>query len=577
MKKVLIGRVFLQQVWSLTKSYWQSDEKRKAFYLLGTILTLTFAHVYVLVLLNRWNNAFYTALQNYETDRIFSELLNFSWLAAIYIIVAVYAFYLQQILALNWRRWLTDAYLDEWLKGKTYYSMQMFGAATDNPDQRISEDVKLFVEMTLQFSIGLLKAFSTLVSFVVILWQLSGPFEFSVSGHQYSLPGYLVWVALAYSVIGTWLTHKVGRKLVGLNFIQQRFEADFRFSMMRLRENAESVAFYDGEKQEGTVFKKRFRLLLDNFWKIVQKQKQLVWLNSAYSQIAIIFPFVVCIPRYLSKQITLGGLMQIATAFGRVQESLSYFVDMYSALAQWQAVVDRLVGFGLHMREVEKVRPSLALDRMEADFDGVRIVAMEIGLPNGEVLLKDLNFELKPGRNVLVKGTSGSGKSTLLRAIAGIWPYAAGKAELPERERIMFIPQKPYLPLGTLRDALLYPGKRMKDDEELKALMRLCSIESLADSLDVEADWSHVLSIGEQQRLAFVRTMIYEPEWLFLDEATSALDEATEENMYSMLRERLKKTTVVSVGHRSTLNKFHLLEIRLDKHLKQAVLQEIKA
>ncbi|MDD4083939.1 MAG: ABC transporter ATP-binding protein/permease [Acidaminococcaceae bacterium] len=577
MKKVLIGRVFLQQVWSLTKSYWQSDEKRKAFYLLGTILTLTFAHVYVLVLLNRWNNAFYTALQNYETDRIFSELLNFSWLAAIYIIVAVYAFYLQQILALNWRRWLTDAYLDEWLKGKTYYSMQMFGAATDNPDQRISEDVKLFVEMTLQFSIGLLKAFSTLVSFVVILWQLSGPFEFSVSGHQYSLPGYLVWVALAYSVIGTWLTHKVGRKLVGLNFIQQRFEADFRFSMMRLRENAESVAFYDGEKQEGTVFKKRFRLLLDNFWKIVQKQKQLVWLNSGYSQIAIIFPFVVCIPRYLSKQITLGGLMQIATAFGRVQESLSYFVDMYSALAQWQAVVDRLVGFGLHMREVEKVRPSLALDRMEADFDGVRIVAMEIGLPNGEVLLKDLNFELKPGRNVLVKGTSGSGKSTLLRAIAGIWPYAAGKAELPERERIMFIPQKPYLPLGTLRDALLYPGKRMKDDEELKALMRLCSIESLADSLDVEADWSHVLSIGEQQRLAFVRTMIYEPEWLFLDEATSALDEATEENMYSMLRERLKKTTVVSVGHRSTLNKFHLLEIRLDKHLKQAVLQEIKA
>ena len=577
MKKVLIGRVFLQQVWSLTKSYWQSDEKRKAFYLLGTILTLTFAHVYVLVLLNRWNNAFYTALQNYETDRIFSELLNFSWLAAIYIIVAVYAFYLQQILALNWRRWLTDAYLDEWLKGKTYYSMQMFGAATDNPDQRISEDVKLFVEMTLQFSIGLLKAFSTLVSFVVILWQLSGPFEFSVSGHQYSLPGYLVWVALAYSVIGTWLTHKVGRKLVGLNFIQQRFEADFRFSMMRLRENAESVAFYDGEKQEGTVFKKRFRLLLDNFWKIVQKQKQLVWLNSGYSQIAIIFPFVVCIPRYLSKQITLGGLMQIATAFGRVQESLSYVVDMYSALAQWQAVVDRLVGFGLHMREVEKVRPSLALDRMEADFDGVRIVAMEIGLPNGEVLLKDLNFELKPGRNVLVKGTSGSGKSTLLRAIAGIWPYAAGKAELPERERIMFIPQKPYLPLGTLRDALLYPGKRMKDDEELKALMRLCSIESLADSLDVEADWSHVLSIGEQQRLAFVRTMIYEPEWLFLDEATSALDEATEENMYSMLRERLKKTTVVSVGHRSTLNKFHLLEIRLDKHLKQAVLQEIKA
>lgn len=575
MKKVLLGRIFIQHVWQLTKSYWQSEEKKKAFLLLGAIIALTLAYVYILVLLNQWNNSFYTALQEYETDKIFSELFHFSWLAAIYIIVAVYAFYLQQILALNWRRWLTKAYLDEWLNKKTYYRLQMFGTITDNPDQRISEDVKMFVEMTLQFTIGILKAFCTLVSFVVILWQLSGPLQFNAMGQEIHISGYLVWVALIYSIIGTWITHKVGKKLVSLNFVQQRYEADFRFSMMRLRENAESVAFYEGEKQEGEVFKKRFALLLENFWKIVQKQKQLVWLNSGYSQIAIIFPFVVCIPRYLKKEITLGGLMQIATAFGRVQDSLSYFVDMYSSLAQWQAVVDRLIGFGLHMTEVEIAKPQVNLKRVRTEANEVIVRNLNLELPNGAILLKDINFGLQPGTNVLVKGASGSGKSTLLRAIAGIWPYVSGEIELPAQEKIMFIPQKPYLPLGTLRDALLYPGTRQKTDEELVSLMNDCKIVSLAESLDVEADWSHVLSVGEQQRLAFVRTLIYEPDWLFLDEATSALDEATEEEMYRLLSKRLKRTTVVSIGHRSTLNKFHTLEIILDKMSASAVLQKM--
>ena len=575
MKKVLLGRVFVQHVWQLTKSYWQSEEKKKAFLLLGAIIALTLAYVYILVLLNKWNNAFYTALQDYETDKIFSELFHFSWLAAIYIIVAVYSFYLQQILALNWRRWLTNAYLDEWLHNKTYYRLQMFSTATDNPDQRISEDVKMFVEMTLQFTIGILKAFCTLVSFVVILWQLSGPLQFNALGQEVHISGYLVWVALIYSAIGTWITHKVGQKLVGFNFVQQRYEADFRFSMMRLRENAESVAFYEGEKQEGTVFKKRFTLLLDNFWKIVQKQKQLVWLNSGYSQIAIIFPFVVCIPRYLSREITLGGLMQIAAAFGRVQDSLSYFVDMYTSLAQWQAVVDRLIGFGLHMTEVEDEKPQLNLKRLKTIDNKVSVRNLDLELPDGSKLMKNINFELQPGTNVLVKGASGSGKSTLLRAIAGIWPFVSGEIELPEQEKIMFIPQRPYLPLGTLREALLYPGTRQKTDEELIALLELCKIESLAGNLDMEADWSHVLSIGEQQRLAFVRAIIYEPDWLFLDEATSALDEDTEKVMYELLEERLTETTVVSIGHRSTLNKFHSLEIKLDKITASAVLQKI--
>ncbi|WP_337366423.1 ABC transporter ATP-binding protein/permease [Phascolarctobacterium sp.] len=567
---------FLRDVWHLTKSYWQSEEKRKAYVLLATIVALTLGVVYMLVQLNKWNNAFYNALQNYQTEMIFDQLIRFSWLAVIYIILAVYAFYLQQVLVVNWRRWLTNRYIDEWLKNKTYYRLQMFGSDTDNPDQRISEDVRLFVEMTLKFSIGLLKALCTFVSFVFILYELSGSLEFTFGGKVWHINGYLVWVALVYSVLGTWITHVVGRKLVSLNFIQQRYEADFRFSMMRMRENAESVAFYSGEQQEGGVFKKRFRLLLDNFWQIVQKQKQLVWLNSGYSQIAIIFPFVVVMPRYLRKEITLGGLMQVASAFGRVQDSLSYFVDMYASLAEWRAVVERLTGFGLHMREVKQENPQLYLDRVVSSDAAIAASKLQVELPGDKVLLADVNFTLEhgPHKNILIKGASGSGKSTLLRAISGIWPYVRGTLTIPSAEKLMFIPQKPYLPLGTLREALLYPGTRQKTDEELVMLLEQCRIGYLAKDLYVEADWSHVLSGGEQQRLAFVRALIYQPEWLFLDEATSALDEATEAVMYKLVEQLMPTTTVVSIGHRSTLNSFHQIEMFIDKE-RQSVTERM--
>lgn len=559
----MLTRQFFKDVWLLTKSYWQSEEKKKAFLLLATIIALTLGIVYMLVLLNRWNNSFYSALQNYETDKIFDELIHFSWLAAIYIILAVYSYYLQQTLILHWRRWLTTRFIDIWLTNKTYYHLQMFGKDTDNPDQRISEDVRLFVEMTLSFSIGILKALTTFASFVFILYRLSGPLEFSFMGHQFAIEGYLLWASLIYSVLGTYVTHIVGRKLVQLNFIQQRYEADFRFSMIRLRESAESVAFYRGEQQEGMVFKERFRLLLSNFWKLINKQKQLVWLNSGYSQIAIIFPFVVAMNRYLSKEITLGGLMQVASAFGNVQGSLSYFVDMYSSIAQWQAVVMRLTYFGRHMNEVSREAERFHLERF-ATSKAVSAENMQVNLPDGRVLLKDINLSLKPGNNVLIKGVSGSGKSTLLRAIAGIWPFVEGRINLPETKDLMFIPQKPYLPLGTLREALLYPGTKPLDDDALGALMDLCKIGHLKNQLDTEADWSHVLSVGEQQRLAFVRAHIQKPLWLFLDEATSALDEETEAAMYELLAERLRDTTVVSVGHRSTLNRFHALVLRID-------------
>ena len=565
---------FFRDVWYLTKSYWQSEEKKKAFFLLGCIIALTLGVVYMLVLLNQWNNSFYSALQNYDAKKIFDELIHFSWLAAIYILLAVYSYYLQQTLILNWRRWLTTRFIDIWLQNKTYYNLQMFGKDTDNPDQRISEDVRQFVEMTLSFGIGILKAFCTFASFVVILYNLSGSLSFTFMGKTWTINGYMLWASLIYSVIGTYITHIVGRKLVKINFIQQKYEADFRFSMIRLRESAESVAFYRGEAQEGSVFKQRFKMLLDNFWKLVNKQKQLVFLNSGYSQIAIIFPFVVAMNRYLTKEVTLGGLMQVASAFGRVQDSLSYFVDMYSSIAQWQAVVMRLTYFGRHMHEVSQQAERFHVERFAA-ADVVEADNMQINLPDGKPLLENISFTLHPGHNVLIKGVSGSGKSTLLRAVSGIWPFVDGKIFLPERDKLMFIPQKPYLPLGTLRAALNSPGNKPIDDTELIYLMDLCQIGYLKDKLDLEADWSHVLSVGEQQRLAFVRAHIQQPQWLFLDEATSALDEDTEATMYSLLQERLQQTTVVSVGHRSTLNKYHELVLRLNKSTRQVTLEKL--
>ena len=569
------SRQFFKDVWYLTRSYWQSEERLKAFGLLACIIALTLGIVYMLVLLNQWNNSFYNALQNYQTEKIFDELLHFSWLAAIYIILAVYSYYLQQTLILHWRRWLTGRFISIWLKNRTYYQLQMFGHDTDNPDQRISEDVRLFVEMTLSFSVGILKAFCTFASFVLILYRLSGPLQFTLLGRQWTLDGYLFWAALIYSIIGTYITHVVGKKLVQLNFVQQRYEADFRFSMIRLRESSESVAFYRGEGQEEEVFKNRFKLLLENFWRLISKQKQLVWLNSGYSQIAIIFPFVAAMSRYLAKEITLGGLMQVSSAFGNVQGSLSYFADMYTSIAQWQAVVMRLTYFGRHMQQVGEQAERFHLERFAA-ADFVQAEAMQVRLPDGTMLLENLSFRLEPGNNVLIKGVSGAGKSTLLRAIAGIWPFVEGSITLPEQRQLMFIPQKPYIPLGTLRQALLYPGAPDGfGDAALTELMEKCRIGYLADKLELAADWSHVLSVGEQQRLAFVRAHVQRPKWLFLDEATSALDEDTEAVMYGLLAELLPETTVVSVGHRSTLNKYHSLALRLDKEKRSAALESL--
>lgn len=570
MKSGYWTREFIVGLFHLITPYWNSEEKKSARLYLAGIITLTIAAVYMTLLLNEWFNSFYSALQNYDSDAVYRGLLRFTGLAFAHIAFAVYSYYLQQRLALRWRKWMTKNYLAKWTGQQMYYRLEMFSQGTaDNPDQRISEDINLFTARTLSFMSGLLRSATTIVCFIFVLWNLSEILSFSAAGQEFHIYGYLVWTALAYSVLGTWITHKVGHRLVSLNYLQQKLEADFRFSMVRLRETAESVAFYNGAAKEEAFLSNRFMTLLRNTLFIIKKQKQLSWLTNSYAQIAIIFPFVVAVPRYLSQNISLGGLMQIANCFGKVQDAMSYFVDVYASLAEWQSCAERLLSFDKHIAAIEKEteEKSGSLVREETP-DRLRLTDVTISVPamdenkRTREIISSASCTIKSGEHVILKGPSGSGKSTLLRTLAGFWPYVKGHISMPAPSEMMFIPQKPYIPMGTSAEAASYPLETA-DKEILSLLLVECGLSHLMEKPDTEADWSHILSLGEQQKLAFVRVFLRKPKWVFLDEATSAMDEETEEKMYRLLT-ALPGTTVISIGHRSTLDKWHDRVLRIE-------------
>lgn len=549
-------RPWMQGLFSLILEYWKSSERKKAWLCLSGMAGLTVAAVYMTLLLNDWFNSFYSALQNYDADAVYTGLIRFTGLAFAYIAFSVYAYYLQQRLSLSWRRWMTEEYLSRWTDRQMYYRMEMFARGeADNPDQRISEDINLFTQQTLSFMMGLLKAVMTILCFIAVLWNLSEPIPLVIGGHTWHLYGYLVWAALLYSMAGTWITHKVGRRLVSLNFTQQRYEADFRFSMVRLRDTAESVAFYGGAGTENSLLLARLRRALANMMDIIRKQKQLSWLTNSYGQIAIIFPFVVAAPRYLSREISLGGLMQVANCFGKVQESMSYFVDVYAGLAAWKSCADRLISFTEHMEAIEEAEKREKGRCRFLEGGDMELRDVTVYTPDGRRLLSHAALQVHPGERLLLKGPSGAGKSTVLRVLAGLWPYAEGTVVHPEAKEVMFIPQRPYMPMGTLRQAASYPG-RPGPDEPLVPLLQTMGLSHLAGRLGEERDWSHELSLGEQQRLAFIRIFLQKPLWVMLDEATSAMDEEMEEKAYRLLTE-MPGVTVVSIGHRSTLGQWH--------------------
>ena len=549
-------RAFFKDAWQLTVPYWRSPEKKLAYALLAVVVALNLGIVYINVLLTDWYNGFYDALQHYQAAAFWSAMLRFSWLAGIFIALAVYQTYLAEMLYIRWRRWLTDYYVGEWLERRTYYRMQLAHSGADNPDQRIADDIGAFISGLRHLSLGLLRSVVTLASFLTMLWVLSGRTKLPIHGHMTEIPGYLVWAALIYSIVGTWLTLKIGRRLIGLNYNQQRYDADFRFALVRVRENSESIALYGGEERERETLTGRFASVFSNYWSIMRRQKMLNWFANGYTQIAVIFPFLVAAPSYFTHAIEIGLIMQIAAAFGQVQNAMSYVVSSFDMLAAWHAVVDRLSGFHKQMLKVQDVSKHEGMERSEGNAIALR--GLELALPEGQLLLKDADLDIGLGTRVLLNGPSGSGKSTLMRALAGIWPYGRGRVTVPPATRSLFLPQRPYLSLGNLRELLLYPhGDHATSDAVVAQALADVGMETLTSQLTIVKQWSLVLSLGEQQRLAFARILIQKPAWIYLDEATSALDEPAEAALYSLLRARLPNSTIVSVGHRTTLKAFH--------------------
>lgn len=559
---------FLRDVWRLIKPYWTSEERFSAWLLLAAVIGLTLAMVYMNVQFNSWYNDFYNALQEKDKSAFWKLMGRFAMLATIYIAMAVYAFYLNQMLQIRWRRWLTDDYLKQWLADRAYYRLQLTGNPADNPDQRIAEDFKLFVDESLTLSLGFLNAVVTLGSFIGILWGLSGPLAIPFNGGEIIVPGYMVWAALLYAIAGTWLTHRIGKALIGFSFNQQRFEADFRFGLVRFRENAEGVALYGGERDEMKNFRERFAAVVDNWWRIMKRQKILNTFTIGYNQAAVIFPFVVAGNRYFSGTIQLGGLMQISNAFGQVQGSLSWFIGAYSSFATWKATSDRLLGFQDAIEHARQQEAQALGVKVVEDSDGdISLENVEIGLPDGSSLLTASGIRITPHESVLIQGPSGSGKSTLFRAMAGIWPFGSGRVHVPKGVSRLFLPQKPYLPLGTLRDVVSYPTRDAAfPDGQIVDALNAVGLPLLTTRLEEQQNWALQLSPGEQQRIAFARALLQKPDWLFMDEATASLDETNEERLFKLMKERLPRTTFVSVGHRPTLKTHHDrgLELRND-------------
>jgi putative ATP-binding cassette transporter len=522
------------------------------------VVALNLGNVYISVRINEWNKSFYNALQGFNRGEMFRQLGIFCILVAFAISMSVYALYFNQLLQVRWRRWLTRKYLDAWLANRAYYQLQL-GSTTDNPDQRISEDLNQFTTYILSLSVGLVTSVVSLVSFIIILWGLSGPAEipFGASG-IINIPGYLVWAALLYAGVGTWLTVKIGRPLVPLNFARQRFEADFRFSLVRFRENAESVALFGGEPVELRVFQERFHSVFENFRLIMKRQRCLTWFTLGYAQVAVIFPVVVVSPRYFARQIGLGSLMQVVNAFSFVQNSLSFIINSYSDIAALLAVTQRLCGFEERLVAVQKSIRAPRRIVIRRGGDGLAVNEVNVDLPSGTPLLRGVTFAPARGEALLITGLTGAGKSTLLRAIAGIWPFGNGEVRLG-RGRVLFIPQRPYLPLGSLAGALLYPrnDKTGIRTARLAAALEEVGLGTLASELDTIENWPQRLSLGEQQRLGFARIFLLEPALIFMDEPTSALDEVTEAQLYRQLRASSWRPTVVTVSHRSTLRIFH--------------------
>ncbi|AOK51605.1 ABC transporter ATP-binding protein [Burkholderia stagnalis] len=557
--------------WSLVKPYWVSSEWKVAWGLLVTIIAINLCVVWINVRLNKWNAQFYNALQSKDVHDFPNLLLQFSALAFAFIILAVYGRYLRQMLGFRWRQWLTERFLGQWLGDRAFYRIERDRLA-DNPDQRITDDLQSFATTTLSLSLDLLSTVVTLVSFITILWSLAGALTVTLGATPIAIPGYMVWAAALYAVVGSLIIQKVGHPLVSINYQQQRVEADFRFGLIRVRENAEQIAFYDGETTENGNARNLFMRIRDNWWRVMKYTKRLTFVLSFYGQIAIIFPLVVAAPRYFAGAFSFGVLMQISSAFGTVSDSFSWFINSYATLVEWRATVNRLREFkrvmsASHLKEsVSPATEHGGINLHYVDAERLSTSSLKLALPNGNALADIGSVTIEPGSRWLVVGKSGSGKSTFMRALAGLWPFGDGAIDAPVSARMMFVPQTSYLPIGTLKAALTYPaGADAYSDDACRDALRACRLDEYVDRLGETGHWTRVLSPGEQQRLAGARVLLHKPDFLFLDEATSALDADNEARLYHLFNERLPQAAIVSIAHREALAAFHGGTIRVER------------
>ena len=573
-------RSTLAIVWRIAAPYFRSEDKLAGRVLLAAVIAIELSLVLINVLLNQWNNRFYNALQEKNWDGFVREIAIFSLLATFYIALSVYQLYLNQWLQIRWRRWMTTTYLSQWLHNANLYRMQLQGDAADNPDQRITDDVKLFVDQTLNIGVGLLSAVVTLASFIVILWGLSSASPLHIFGREFDIPGYLVWGALIYAIFGTALTQWIGSPLVNLDFRQQRFEADFRFNLVRVRENSEQIALLQGESAERQRLSDRFGRVVDNWYAIMQRTKRLTAFTASYSQAAVIFPYILVAPAYFADKIQLGGMMQTASAFSSVQQALSFFVSTYRTLAEWRAVIARLDGFEMAISSANTLATRAdSIDVVASTGSNqIDLEQLLVRLPNGKPLVAADGFSIRSHERTLVTGPSGAGKSTLFRAIAGVWPFGSGSIAIPAKATLMILPQRPYFPVGSLKAAIVYPAEASAfDSDQVGDALISVGLPQLASQLEEEAHWNRMLSLGEQQRLGLVRALLHAPQYLFLDEATASLDEASEAALYLLLEAKSPAATIVSIGHRSTLEAFHQRHVVLTRDGDRFRLQDQNA